>query len=407
MHTFSPLFWVPAILTLVALISLRVDLKFWQKWSLKRAELSVQDKWKELNEHFEKMLRCRRPMLLWFRRRYLPGSLQAEYALHLSNQGENERALVLAQKASLTARKRPLNYMAVVPVEAMILSRLGRYDEATEAVRRGRAMLADPALAAIVKTNPSVAAFLIQQEGMIEYNLGHLEVAINLGREAAAADLSDAARALISGALTAQGRFREALQVLAYQPSNFYDFLGGLPSLPEFQDQPALELLEKSELFRKTAEKINEEASAIFAPAVHLTQALVFLEANDAEKLGAALEQTHAKLKSNRIMEHIFVRTRACWHGMKGNRTGLEADLARTHELAAMEPSSRSAKYETHLGCGRAYFLVGDYVKAVAELQGATKHSLHPMERQVANYWLARASQAANSPSSVLFQSVV
>lgn len=127
---------------------------------------------------------------------------------------------------------------------------------------------------------------------------------------------------------------------------------------------------------------------------------LVFLEASDATNLGLALQHAEAKLKSHRTMEHIFVRTRACWNAMVGNVTNCEADLARTRQLAAEKPASRSAKYETHLAAGRARFLLAHCDVALEELTAANRLALHPMEKHTALYWLARASQAAALPSA-------
>ena len=92
--------WLVLLVVIGGLFWFLADIKYFQRWALKRAELGVEDKWLELNEHFESALKCRRPMLLLFQRFVLPGNLEAEYALHLSNQGENERALQLAEKAS-------------------------------------------------------------------------------------------------------------------------------------------------------------------------------------------------------------------------------------------------------------------------------------------------------------------
>jgi hypothetical protein len=291
------------------------------------------------NAHFESGLKCRRPMLLVFQRLVIPGALEADYALHVSNQGEHERALVLAQRASRLSTKRPALHIAVLPAEATVLVRLGRYEEAKAVIGLGRNLLASAALAELAEKQADLAGGIVMQEGIMELNLGHLDAALKLGFEASAGKITDPARALISGVLTAKGRFKEALEVLVYEPSDFYKFLETIPPPFGSQEETPLELLSKDKLFEQTAEKINEELASVFGPAVHMGRALVFLEAGDAENLGVELAHTESKLKSHQIMEHIFVRTRAFWHAMVGNLAGVEADLARTRQLAAEKPA--------------------------------------------------------------------
>jgi tetratricopeptide (TPR) repeat protein len=406
MHLTLFLLSIPVI-AVAGLLWFLADIKFAQQWGLKRAELGAQDKWRELNAHFESGLKSRRPMLLLFQRLAIPGTLEAEYALHLSNQGEHERALVLAQKASRISAKRPAVHIAILPAQATILQRLGRYEEAKEVVRLGRTVLASPALAEFAKTDPNLGVGIVLQEALIELSLGHLDPALRLGVEASAGTISDPARALISGVLTAKGRFKEALEALVYQPSDFYTFLATMPPLFESQEETPLDLLAEDKLLQQTVEKANEELSSVFGPAIDLGRALVFLEAGDAANLGVALANTETKLKSHQIMEHIFVRTRACWHAMTGNLPGVDADLARARQLAADTRASRSVKYETQLAVGRARFLLAQHNRAIDELKAANKLALHPIEKHTSTYWLARASHAANSSSAEsLFKSV-
>jgi hypothetical protein len=377
---------------------LAVDMRFAQRWSIRRAELGAKGHWTELNRHFESALKCRRPLLLLFQRFVLPGLLEADYALHLSNQGEHERALVLAQKASLSSAKRPAIHLAVLPAEATVLSRLGRYAEVREVVRRGRSKLGSAELSDLVMSHPDLAAGITMQEGFLELNLGHLDAALHLGWQACAGNVSDPARALISGVFTAKGQFKEALDALVYEPSDFYKFLASAPPTFEFEHETPLEMLSKDKLFEEAAFKTNEELSGVFGPAVEIGRALVFLEAGDAANFGAALQRAHSLLKSHPIMKHIFVRTRACWHAMVGDVNGVEADLARAREFVAEFPASRSVKFETHLVAGRARFLLTQYEAAIHELTEANKLALHPMEKHTSIYWLARASQGSQFP---------
>jgi hypothetical protein len=385
-----------------------LDMNFAQRWNLKQAELGAQGDWPELNRHFESALKCRRPLLLLFRRFVLPGSLEMQYALHLSNQGENERALVLAQKASRLSRIRTADHLNFLPVQSFVLLRSGRYSEASKVVRRGRNLLGSAELSHLAMTQPDLVARMAMQEALIEFYLGHLDPALHLGWQGCAGNISDPARALLSGVFTAKGRFKDALDVLVYEPSDFYKFLASTPPVFQSQQETPLEMLSKDELFRETASKTNEELSGVFGPAVEIGRASVFLEAGDAANLGVTLQRAQSLLKSHPLMEHIFARIRACWHAMVGDVNGVEADLARARELAAEFPASRAIKFDTHFYSGRARFLLTQYEAAIHELTEANQLALHPMEKHTSTYWLARASQAANSPSAAnLFKTVV
>ena len=400
MHPLSSILWLVTILVLGGLSWFLADMRFAQRWSLRRAELGAQDKCHELNQHFESGLNCHRPMLLLFQRCVIPGLLEADYALHLSNQGEHERALVLVEKAARKSSGRPQIQIAVLPAKATVLLRLGRYAEAKEVVRLGKSLVANPHRSELDGSLAprQGASNILLQEGLMELELGNLDAALKLGVEASEGPVPDPARALISSALTAKGRFQEALDALVYKPSGFDKFLK-----PEH-----LEMLGEDELFRESAQKMDEVLDNVFGPAINLGMALVFLEADDAENLGAALERTQSQLKAHQMMEHIFVRTRACWHAMKGNVAGVEADLTRTRQLTDHRPASRSAKYEYHLASGRAGFLLGRHDAAIEELGAATRLALHPMERHTSHYWLARANQAANPPAAAeLFKTVI
>src|SRR5262245_49746545 len=172
-----------------------IDIRFAQQWSLKRAELGAQDKWRELNAHFEAGLKCRRPMLLLFQRLVIPGLLEADYALHLSNQGEHERALVLTEEAVRKSATRLNLQLAVLPAQATVLLRLGRYAEAQQVIQFGRNLLRNAAHAA----GSPPPRDIVMTQGLMELNLGHLNAALQLGTEASAEAVSDPARTLISG----------------------------------------------------------------------------------------------------------------------------------------------------------------------------------------------------------------
>ena len=113
-------------------------------------------------------------------------------------------------------------------------------------------------------------------DGIIALNLGRIEASLMLGQRAINDPRAkDAARALVSGALTLQGRFQEALDVLVYEPATASAFFA-----PE-----ALQQVSRDKLGRSLVMAIDEEVAGIFRPAQYLGIAQVCLGAGDVEHL--------------------------------------------------------------------------------------------------------------------------
>ena len=105
------------IVAFVLLIWFIADLRYDRQWSRKRAELGAQSRWKVLNRHFEAHLACRRPLLRLFRAWVGPGLLEADHAIHLSNQGDHEQALQWAERAVNKSARRLLGLVAADGVD--------------------------------------------------------------------------------------------------------------------------------------------------------------------------------------------------------------------------------------------------------------------------------------------------
>ena len=75
-----------------------VDLRYDRKWSRRRAELGAQNRWKELNAHFEAHLASRRPLLRLARYETHQAAGRAYLLL-----GGNEAALAELQAAAQLA----------------------------------------------------------------------------------------------------------------------------------------------------------------------------------------------------------------------------------------------------------------------------------------------------------------
>src|SRR5258708_1326396 len=106
------------------------DLKHSLKWGRCLAELQLRDENDAITRHFRKELRSYRPMLLLFRAFVVPGILEAEYAMHLSNIGRQEEALQWASRAVRKARWKNKDQSIKLRVRGLIYYRSGRYSEA-------------------------------------------------------------------------------------------------------------------------------------------------------------------------------------------------------------------------------------------------------------------------------------
>lgn len=377
----------PALFIIVGLLLWFIaDMNHASKLNRRRSELSAQGRWKELNEHFESELTCWRLPLQIFRCFALPGGIEVESALHLYNQGELEKALGLADRG--VARSNRFRKHREIPLiaRAQILSGLGRYDEARQALERAR------------KINPEVS-FADLLEGMIEMYEGNIERALALGQRALSDQkTTDSSRALVSALLSAKGRFQDALNILTYDPVRALAFFTA-------ED---LDLMTQSESGRQLVLAMDEEAAGVFRPARYLAIAGVCLEAGDRENLEHSLDRAERELKLNPAIEHIYRRLRACCCATKSEPTEMEGQLVRARQLTNEFPS-RSAKYETHQAAGRAYLILQRNDAALPELRSAVGLALHPWERHYSNYWLARAAEAAGQQQDALtlFNSVI
>jgi len=352
------------------------DLGHSRRWRLRRAELGARGDWQELTEYFEKEIGCRRPLLRLFRTMVLPGLLEAEYALHLSNQGEHEKALAWADRAGSRSGWRKV-LGKKLKVRALILCRLGRYQEAEAVVAKSRVSSAGEAQTEVV-------------EGLIQLYQGRVEAA--LGQQAIHEPrLTSAARALVSTALVLMGRFQDAVNILIYEPSNVLVYF----------KPDELQQVTRDDLGRRLVLALDEKHASVTRPARHLEIASACFEAGDWQSLERAVRRAERELKSHPIVERIYLRLQACSCASKGDTAGTENNLARVRQSVDEAPN-RSAKYEAHQAAGRAYSLLGWSERAFSEFQEAAKLALHPLEQHTTKYWLARAAEAAGRREEAL-----
>jgi len=390
-----PLILLPIILAIVVgcVFWFLADLKYSIAWSKKRSELSSAGKWKELNTHFEKALKTKRPFLRLFERLVMPGVVEVDYGLHLYNQGRNEEALTLVDKAlakaggranrhatweamepelkRLHALRRTMFGMAAVS-RTQILNGMGRYDEAR-------------ASAKLAQTSDTSGAMASMIEGLIELYNGNISEALRLAEKAMKDQkANDASRAMASGALAAKGRFQDAMNVLIYEPGK----------ITAFFEPEELEVVTEDQPGRELVAAMDKDLAGVMQPGRYLGQALVCLEAGDVKNFALALDRAKKVMQAQPAIEHIYVRLRTICCAMQADTTGMETHLARARVLAREIPS-RSARYETHLAAGRAYLAMGQNESALSDLEEAAKLALHPLEKHTTNYWRARAAEAA------------
>ncbi len=107
-----------------------------------KTQLSIDGRWRDLENYFERATRTRRPFV-WFHRRYLlPGNLETQYALFLYRRGRLEEALAKTDQAIRQIESKPWIFSSIhssatlktlygaLRTRTLILSGLGKYDEA-------------------------------------------------------------------------------------------------------------------------------------------------------------------------------------------------------------------------------------------------------------------------------------
>jgi len=374
-------------LFLIALSSwLVADLEHARRWSLKRAELGAQGRWNELDEHFQERLTSPRPLLWLYRRIFVPGLGEGDYALHRSNLGDDEGALKWINQAIRKITFNKANLPTLLRARALILTRMGKYEEAKASITQARSI-------------NSSRASLNNIEGLIELYLGNLDRALALAQEGMnLEDPKDALRLLAAGALRLQGRFQEAINALVYDPTRLSAAFG--PA--NFKD------IGYDQLGQRLILKMDQEVASIFPPGRELAMAEVFLDAGDTENLQRALDRAEGEMQSNPAIQIIYLCLQACSCGLQEDATGTEKNLAQLRDLSTKLPT-RSVRFQTHYAAGRAYLSLQRTDLALSEFQTATNLAVHPVERHSTDYWLARAAKAAgDGPRAMaLFQAIV
>jgi tetratricopeptide (TPR) repeat protein len=321
-------------------------------------------------------------MLRLFERFVTPGLVEARYALHLSNQGDQERALALADRALTKANQwRPTwgplpatpagDRQMILTTQAHILCRMGRY---TEALRS----------AALAKSLHPPAPMPTLVEGLVYFYQGNLEAALRCGEMAINTQpANDPARALICRAKTLNGRFQEAIDIMEYQPVNAAAFFS--------RDQ--LEVMHSNRTSHEVVLAMDREVAGVFRPTQFIAIADVCLDAGDTKNMEVALGRAETELGGHPEVRQMYYRLRACCCALNGDAAKAEDNLAQARTLTNEFPS-RSSRYEMHRAAGRVALLLGRREEARTQFIAALDLALHPLEKHTTRYWFGRSAEA-------------
>jgi len=358
------------------------DMNYSLRRGKRRAELGARGDWKALNVDFENALKCRRPMLLLFERFVTPGLLEARYSLHLSNQGDQDRALALADRALIKANRwRPTwgpliatpaqNRQIILTTQGLILCRMGRYADALQSAAFAKSLYPSAPMPNLV-------------EGLVYFHQGNLEAALRCGEMLINTQpANDAARALICGAKSLNARFQEAIEVMDYQPVNAAAFFS----------REQLELMQSDRHSQEVVLAMDDEVAGVFRPAKFLAIADVCMDAGDTRNMGVALDRAETELGGNPEVRQMYYRLRACCWALKGDAAKAQENFAQARTLTDQFPS-RSSRYETHRTAGKVALVLGRCEGARTQFLAALDLALHPLEKHTTRYWLGRSAEA-------------
>lgn len=335
------------------------DMNYALRRSKRRAELGARGDWKALNGEFEKALKCRRPMLLLFERFVTPGLLEARYALHLSNQGHDDRALDLVERARAKANRwRPTwgpmfatpaqNRQIILVTRGHILCRMGRYAEALESATLAESLNGSSPMPKVV-------------QGLVHFYQGNLEATLRCGEAVINSQrANDVARAILCGAKTLNGRFQEAIDLMNYQPINATAFFS----------REQLQMMLADQKSHEVVLAMDREVAGVFRPARFLGIADVCLEAGDEQHMQEALDRAEGELGGHPQLRQMYYRLRGCCWAFKGDGGKAEENLSQARKLTDEFPS-RSFRYEMHRSAGRVALLLGRCEEARSNLLAA------------------------------------
>lgn len=362
------------------------DMRSILKASQHKAQLSIDGNWEELENYYAEAARTRRPFV-WLHRRFLmPGNLETQHALFLYNRGSLEEALAKVDQAIQRIERKPWIFQSIhrsgtfttlcgaLRSRTLILAGLGRYDEAREAAARVQTLPGSQG-----KPNAALA--------LLEYYCGHLdEVIVLAGRTPDDKKLDDTMRGVLALVYNMKGDFDSARNALSYEPADISKFYSasGLRLMHESAEGAALVALQ------------NKKLASFFPPARLVMLAHVYNASEDFENADRVLNEAEKALGPKPGLQMSYCRERACSLAGKQEPEEAEKYIHRMRAIAGELPK-RAMLWELHFSTGRAYFYLRRFSDALAELMEAQKFVLHPIEKHVTAFWIARAHDGAGS----------
>ena len=359
--------------------------------------LSIEGRWKDLENHFKRGIGSRRPFV-WFHRKYLvPGNLETQYALFLYSQGRLEESLIQADRAIRKNRRKPVIFRSIysegtfktfcgaLRTRMLILDGLGRYDEARKAAAELQKSTGS-------RREPNAALALL------EYHCGHLDEALALAQATSSPDSQDdSMHGLASIIFTLKGDFERALEALSFEPA----------SADKFYTPAGLKIMHGSPEGTELIALQQKKLAGVF-PSVRLIMlARVYLVMEDFEKAGEMLDAAEKSFGPEPGLQLSYYHHRAFCFAGRGKSKEADDCIERMRAIVKETPK-RSRIWETHFAAGRSHLYLQRFGDAVAELLEAQRSVLHPIERHATAYWIAKAYESAgNAPEARRFYQVV
>jgi len=368
------------------------------KWMRCKNQLSIDGRWKDLEQHFEGASKTLRPFV-WLHRQYLlPGAIEAQYGLFLFKQGRLEEALVKIDKAICKIKGKPRIFRRFHRSESfnilgssfrariLILTGLGRYSEAREAAAELQQLTG-------LSGRPNEAL------ATLEYKCGNLDEALALAQAVPPEDKQyDAMRAQTALAYYSKGELDNAIQALLYEPSD----------MRKFYTASGFELVSGTTDGSKLLELQRTKLAGVLQPARLILLAKVFITKEEFKSADQALDQAEKVLGQEPGIQVSYFRYRACSFAAQGKASEAENYIERMRAIVQKIPK-RSLLWETHFTAGRCYLYLGRLADALAELTAAQGLVLHPIEKHATAYWIARTHEAAGDQQKAIpfYQNVV
>jgi tetratricopeptide (TPR) repeat protein len=385
------IFQVPFVIYVVILAWFAWDMHSIIKSSQHKNQLSIEGRWKDLDQHFERAAKSCRPFV-WLHRHYLlPGAVAVQHALFLFNQGRLEEALVKADQAIRQVKGKPRVFRsffrsatfkalcASFNARTLILSGLGRYGEARETAAQLEQLTGSSG-----RPNPVLT--------LQEYHCGHLDEVLAQAQAVPTENaLYDSMRTVTVLACCMKGEFDQALQALSYEPSD----------ISKFYSPAGLETMNRSPEGVKLLELQRRKHAGFFQPARLILLAKVYLAREEFENADRALDQAEKVMGPEPGLQATYCQIRACSLAAQGKAAEAENYIGRMRVIAQATPK-RSLFWETHCAAARSYLHLGRPGDALAELSAAQRFVLHPLEKHVTAYWLARSHEAAGAQEKAL-----